>query len=125
MGVQVPGWPTRLHARHAPLHAVLQQTPFFVTGSMSAQWVDAHSVLALQTAPFILRPQVPFTHLRPLTQSRSLEQVAKHALVAELHENGAHNVEAPNLQVPVPLQVKVPVTASASQLPALQTVPDW
>ena len=75
-------------------------------------------------APFIFLPQLPFTHLRPLTQSASLVQAPKHCLVAPLHEKGAQTVAAPNLQAPEPSHTKVLVTASPSHAPALQTDPD-
>jgi hypothetical protein len=115
-GVQVPGWPTRLHERHAPLQAVLQHTP-------SAQCPDAHSVFCSQTAPFIFRPQDPFTHLRPTTQSMSELHFEKHMLVPRSHENGAQTVAAPSLHPRAPSQTKLSTTASPSHVPALQTVP--
>jgi hypothetical protein len=119
--MQVPGAETELQVRQAPPQSALQQTPLPLT--MSAQKVDAHSSPLAQTAPFIFLPQLPFTHLRPATQSASLAQVSKHALVARLQEKGAHTVDAPSLHVPAPSQVYMPMTASASQVPALQMVP--
>jgi hypothetical protein len=103
--------------RHAPPHAVLQQTP-------SVQCADAHSLPARQVAPFIFRPQLPPTHLRPLTQFASLVQVGKHLSVDLSQEKGAHRTDAACLHVPVPSQRKVLVTASVSHLPERQTVPE-
>lgn len=117
----MPGDASELQVRQAPPQSLLQQTPLPLT--MSAQKVDAHSSPLAHTAPFIFLPQLPFTHLRPATQSASLAQVSKQALVERLHENGAHTVDAPSLQAPAPSQVYMPVMASASQLPALQMVP--
>lgn len=117
MGEQVPSEPTRLQERQAPPHAVLQQTP-------SAQWPEAHSTSPPgQSAPFIFLPQLPCTHLRPLTQSASVLHVGKQRFVPALHENGAQTVEGPALQAPAPSQAKVSVTASPEHLPALQMVP--
>lgn len=117
MGEQVPSEPTRLHERQAPPHAVLQQTP-------SAQWPEAHSTSPPgQSAPFIFLPQLPCTHLRPLTQSASVLHVGKHWFVPALHENGAHTVDGPALQAPAPSQTKLFVTASPEQVPARQVVP--
>jgi hypothetical protein len=115
-GVQVPGWPTKLHERHAPEQAVLQQTP-------SAQCPDAHSRLCSQVAPFIFGPQRPLTHLRPTTQSMSEVHFAKHKLLLRSQENGAQTVAAPSLQPRAPSQTKLSTRASPSHVPALQTVP--
>jgi hypothetical protein len=87
-----------LHAWQAPSQAVLQHTP-------PAQWADAHSLSALQTAPFILGPHSPFTHFRPVTQSASLEHALKHSRLAASHENGAQTVVAPSLHSLAPSQV--------------------
>jgi hypothetical protein len=84
MGVQVPAVATRLHERQAPSHAMLQQTPLPLT--MSAQKVDAHSSPVPHSAPFGFLPHIPWTHLRPATQSASLEQAAKQAFVVRLQE---------------------------------------
>ena len=45
-GVQTPAAPGRLHASHAPLHAVLQQTP-------STQLAALHWLPAVQAAPSV------------------------------------------------------------------------
>jgi hypothetical protein len=121
VGMQVPGAARELQVRQAPPHALLQQMPLPLT--MSAQKVEAQSSPLAQTAPFIFLPQLPFTHLRPATQSASLEQTSKQALVERLQERGAQTVVVPSLHTPAPSQVYRPVTASASQAPALQTVP--
>jgi hypothetical protein len=78
-GWQVPSLPTKSHLLHSPSQEVLQQTP-------SAQCVDAHSLSASQTAPFILGPQLPFTHFRPTTQSASLLHLLKHWFLAASQE---------------------------------------
>jgi hypothetical protein len=52
--VQMPGDPVRLHAMQAPLHAVLQQTPW-------AQIPERHSFPAPQSAPPGARPHLPLT----------------------------------------------------------------
>lgn len=118
-GEQVPRKPTRLHDRHAPPQAVLQQTP-------SAQWPEAHSTSPFgQSAPFIFLPQLPAEHLRPLTHSASLMQVPKQlfGVVAVLHEKGAQMVAAASLQEPAPSQAKLFVTASPSHVPGMQIDP--
>ncbi|MES1206401.1 MAG: hypothetical protein ABUS79_10730 [Pseudomonadota bacterium] len=97
-GWQLPRWPTRLQARHSPSQDELQHTP-------SAQKVDAHSAPVSQTAPFILGPQLPSTHLRPLTQSASLRHFPKHSPLAPLQENGAQTVAAPRLHPRAPSHV--------------------
>lgn len=109
-----------MQERHAPPQELLQQTP-------STQWSDAHSLPFPegQEAPFILGPQLAFTHLRPATQFVSLAQVGKHWFVFGSHENGAHTVVAPTRQCPAPSQTLVPVTASPSQVPGTHTVPAW
>src|SRR5262245_36468173 len=121
IGMHVPGEARRLQDRQAPPQALLQQTPLPLT--MSAQKVDAHSSAFAHTAPFIFLPQLPPTHLRPATQSASLEHPSKQSLVPRLHEKGAHTLVSPSLHAPAPSQVYVPTTASESQDPALQTVP--
>lgn len=98
MGMQAPGDETRLHDRHAPPQALLQQTPLPLT--MSAQNVDAHSLPAEHTAPFIFKPHVPPTHFTPVTQSASLVQLSKHWFVARLQEWGAQTTVAPSLHEP-------------------------
>jgi hypothetical protein len=52
--VQMPGDPVRLHAMQAPLHAVLQHTPW-------AQIPERHSFPAPQSAPPGARPHLPLT----------------------------------------------------------------
>jgi hypothetical protein len=74
VGPQVPRCPLWLQLTHAPLQAVLQQTP-------SAQNWDAHWAEAEQTAPSGLSPQLPATHFTLFAQSPSEAQVAKHAPV--------------------------------------------
>jgi hypothetical protein len=56
------------------LQATLQHTP-------SAQKPDAQSALLVHAAPPGFGPQLPATHLTPLTQSVSLRQLGKQALV--------------------------------------------
>ena len=80
-----------MHALHAPWQATLQQTP-------SAQKPDAQSALFVQTAARGLRPQLPFTHLTPGTQSPSLLHAEKHLLVVPSQVNGAQTVSGPGLQ---------------------------
>jgi hypothetical protein len=116
IGEHVPMRSTWLHDRHSPPHAALQQTP-------SVQCADAHSVSAAHLAPFIFGPQLPLTHLRPATQSASLTQVGKHMFLVLSQENGEQISIALSRQFRAPSQVKLLVTASASQTPGLHTVP--
>src|SRR5204863_6046489 len=115
-GQQVPARPCWSQLTQAPVQATLQQTP-------SAQKLDAHSLAAAHTAPFGLRPQLPFTHSTPSAQSAPVRQVVAHLLVAASQVNGAQIVEGPARQRPSPSHTLRSLTASPLQLPGLHTVP--
>ncbi len=97
------------------MQAALQQNP-------SAQKPDAHWPGFVHGVLFIPSPQLPSTHLRPVTQSASLAQTPRQTFVAESHKNGAHTLVAPSRQRPAPSQVLTPTMAPVSQTPGLQTV---
>ncbi len=111
VGEHVPTFPTRLQVRQTRAQSTLQQTP-------SLQCWEVHSASAAQLAPFIFWPQLPFLQVRPLTQSVSTEHWLKQAPVDGSHENGAHTVEAPSLQLPWPSHWYLPTTPSWSHVPA-------
>ena len=67
--------------RQAVLQATLQQTP-------SAQWPEAHSASALHEAASIFTPQLPLRQVWPATQSASLEQPSKQAILVSSQEKG-------------------------------------
>lgn len=93
IGQQVPMRPLWLQLTQAPVQATLQQNP-------SAQKFEAHCEAVVQTAPIGLGPQLPATHLMPLTQSLSEVQVTTQALVWVLQPNGAQMVAGPEAQTP-------------------------
>jgi len=93
----------------------LQQTP-------SAQKPEAQSSGFWQAAPFMRGPQLPPTHWWPLTHWLLVVQASKQAPVPGLQENGTQMRVDPGLQWPMPSQTLAPMTASPSQVPALQTV---
>jgi hypothetical protein len=68
-----PSDPDRLQALQAPLHALLQHTPW-------AQNPDPHSVAALHSKPGGLRPQEAALQKFPATHWLSLLQAAKQTL---------------------------------------------
>jgi hypothetical protein len=105
-----------LHETHAPWQATAQQTP-------SEQKPDAHSPSFAQLEPFILGPQLPFTHCTPIAQSAFDVQDAKQSCLPGSHEYGAQTLASPAPQVPLPSQVLMFVTAAPSQVPGVQTVP--
>jgi hypothetical protein len=94
--VHLPGAEESEQLRQAPVQAVSQQTP-------STQWVERHSVLAPQGAPFGLGPQRPFTHAWPESQSLSARQTLLHAPSAQLY--GLQFCTPCGRQVPRPSQV--------------------
>jgi hypothetical protein len=69
IGQQVPRRSGSAHETQGPPHATLQHTP-------SAQNPDAQSAPFVQFAPFILSPQLPFTHCCPLAQSLDCVQAS-------------------------------------------------
>ena len=100
-----------------PSQALSQQTP-------STQKPESQSLGPLGHAPPIIsRPQLPFTHWRPLTQSVSLAQLERQLLAPGLHENGAQTNVAPALQFPAPSHTSVPTISEAVHVPAPQVVP--
>jgi hypothetical protein len=116
IGQQVPIRPLWSQLTQAPVQATLQQNP-------SAQKFDAHCEPAVQTAPIGFGPQLPLTHLAPLTQSPSAVQVTTQALVLVSQPNGAQMVAGPEVQVPWPSQTRTSLTAAPSQEPGAQVVP--
>jgi hypothetical protein len=62
----------------------------------------AHSLAAVHGCPIILRPQLPFTHACPLTQSASLAQRLMQAPSAQ--RNGSQFCTPGGRQLPTPLQ---------------------
>src|SRR6185369_11474693 len=64
-----PSLPETAHDRHAPPHAVAQQTP-------STQKPEAQSAAAAHVAPGGFGPQLPFVHTAPPTQSAFVAQSA-------------------------------------------------
>ena len=97
VGQHVPFRPTWLQLTQAPRQPTLQQTP-------SVQKPDAQSPSFEQTAPRGFSPQLPFTHVTPLTQSRSDRHVTTQAFVAGSQLYGAQIVAGPALQRPSPSQ---------------------
>jgi hypothetical protein len=63
-GVHLPGVDASAQLRHAPAHALSQQTP-------STQKPDRHSCPLPQTCPSRLGPHVPLTHAIPSSHSSS------------------------------------------------------
>lgn len=116
IGEQVPCRPTSLHERQGPVQLVLQQAP-------SAQCLDPHSSFDVQTGGSNPSPHEAFTHLRPLTQSKSLAQVGKQLFDAGSQENGVQTVDAPNLQCPSPSHTLIFTIASPAHTPGVHTVP--
>jgi hypothetical protein len=116
VGQQVPSRPTWLQELHAPWQATLQQTP-------SAQKPDAHSLFFEQTAVRGFGPQLPFTHLTPLTQSPSVLQEEKHVFDEGSQSKGAQTVAGPGLQRPPESQTYTPEMDAPSHAPALHTDP--
>src|SRR5439155_1507747 len=111
-----------LHASHAPLQEVLQQTP-------STQLPELHSKPLEQEAPFdLVETQLVPLHQLPLVQSVLLAQVAGQALVP-LHSYGeqlGEPVAPPARLVQVPLAEAPAATEHASHEPlqaALQQYP--
>jgi hypothetical protein len=96
IGVHLPGEDGNAQLRHAPVHALSQQTP-------STHWPDLHSLGLPQLWPFCLGPQVPFTQAMPASHSLSALQLTVHA-PAE-HAKGEQLVSAAARQVPSPSQV--------------------
>jgi hypothetical protein len=95
----------------------LQHTP-------SAQKPEAQSSFLPHFAPFIFKPQLPFTHCCPGAQSLDCVHVSKHAPLASSHENGAQIVDGAGLQCPAPSHASSSMTATPSHWPALHTVPE-
>jgi hypothetical protein len=116
MGQHVPERPGVAHETQPPWQETLQQTP-------SAQKPDAQSAAAVHCAPFIFLPQLPATHCCVLTHWLDCVHDSKHAPLTESHEYGAQIVVGPGRQRPAPSHANAPVTASPSQVPALQIVP--
>ena len=116
-GQQVPSRPIRLHERHGPWQATLQQTP-------SAQKPQTHWSLRLRSlAPFIGCRSCPFSHCWPLTHWLLVVHESKQAPVAGLHENGTQMRVEPGLQRPVAVARRtMPTTASPSHVPGLHIV---
>jgi len=116
IGQQLPPRPCWLQLTHGPLQATLQQRP-------SVQNADLHSLSFVQTAPFGLGPQLPFTQAMPAAQSVLALQVVAHVLVAASHPNGTQIVAGPALQRPSPSQTSTSLTEAPLQVPGLHTVP--
>jgi hypothetical protein len=108
--------PARLQDKQAPVQALLQQTP-------STQKPESHSVDALQENPAFFRPQLPETHLRPVTQSASVVQLARQVVEPTVHEYGSQTIVVPDTQLPVPSQTRMPSSSESLQVPAPQVVP--
>jgi len=72
-GVQRPIDDGSAQLLHAPWQAFSQQTP-------STQKLLAHSLAAVHAWPFAFGPQLPFTHVCPVTQSASPVQRPMQAL---------------------------------------------
>lgn len=92
---QVPPVPVSAHDMQFPAHAVRQQTP-------CAQNPPLHSLPAVQAAPSGLRPQLDAVQTLPDVQSAPVVQLARQ--LVPLHTYGAHDCDAPGMQVPVPSQ---------------------
>ncbi len=90
---------------------------------LSAQKPEAQSPFALHVAPFILRPQLAFTHCWPLEHWFVCVQASKHAPVAGSHEKGTQMTEGPGRQRPRPSHERAPTTASPSHIPLPHWVP--
>jgi hypothetical protein len=105
-----------LHELHAPWQATLQQTP-------SAQNPDAQSEPCVQTAARGFGPQLPFTHLTPVTQSPSVLHDEKHMFDDGSQSNGAHTVEGPGLHRPLGSHAYTPEMVAPSHAPGLHTDP--
>lgn len=95
--VQMPFVAGRLQAKHAPLHAVLQQTPW-------AQKPDLQSAALLQSDPGSFCPQDPFTQNFPATHWASFVHVVKHLLPLQMY--GLQVRDAGGTHCPAALQVE-------------------
>jgi hypothetical protein len=116
VGQQVPIRPLWAQLTHGPVQATLQQKP-------SAQKPEAHWLAAVQTAPAGRLPQLPFTHFTLAAQSVSDEQLVTQAPDLASQLKGAQMVVGPGVQLPAPLQTRMPLTDAPSHVPAWQTVP--
>src|SRR4029079_3219209 len=114
-GQQRPSRPARLHERHGPLQATLQQI-------LSAQKPEAHWSPVSQLAPLISLPQLPWTQAWPLMHWLLDVHDVKHAPALELHVNGTQMRVDPGLQCPTPSHTDEPTTASPSHVPGLHIV---
>jgi hypothetical protein len=94
--VHVPAEAVRLQARHAPVHALSQHTPW-------AQNPDAHSLAAAQSAPRGLRPHEPLVQNSPGAQSALPPQPVWQ--VSPLQAKGLQVREREATHWPVALQV--------------------
>jgi hypothetical protein len=106
---QVPSvplaWRVARQERHAPSHAVSQQTP-------STQWPELHAPPLPHALPFAPRTtQTPLTQPAVGTQSVSTEHAALQAEFALLQAYGAHADVARSAHPPVPSQRLVIVEA--------------
>jgi hypothetical protein len=119
-GEQVPSFPATLQLMQSPpglasLQAVLQQTP-------SVQLPLLHCAPRVQTAPFGLRPQEPFTQVLGGTQSLSRLQLERHAVL--LHAKVPQDTSVGVAQLPRPSQAEAGVCAEAvAQVADLQASP--
>jgi hypothetical protein len=108
----------RLQATHAPVQAVLQQTP-------SAQKPDWHSEPLAQACPPIFGPQLPALQTCPVDRSHWLSevQVSKQALFVASQPNGEQIIVGPSEQTPAPSQTPIPTSAAPWQVPGEQIDP--
>jgi hypothetical protein len=98
-----------------PAHSTLQHTP-------SVQKPEEQSALALQTAPFMLVPQLFMEHSRFSAHCVLLEHDDVQSLVAGSQLYGKQVVPEARSQAPAPSHTNCPVIPVPSQVPALQGV---
>jgi hypothetical protein len=100
---------------HLPVQALSQQTP-------STQKLEAHWLLAVQSWPSPLGPQLPFTQALGGMHLSLPVQLLRQAPASQVE--GAQESATPCTQVPSPSQRPAGVNLSLpSQLASLQTVP--
>jgi hypothetical protein len=111
-----PSLPATAHDRHAPPHAVAQQTP-------STQKPEAQSAARAHAAPGGFGPQLPLVHTAPPTQSALLVQSARQLRPPPSHMYGPHESADAVPHAPAPSQRAAWLTVDPLQDDAWQIAP--
>ena len=82
-----------------------------------------HSAAVVHVTPFGFLPQMVPLQTKPVAQSLLVAQLVLHAVVP-LHTYGLHEVRAPAVHIPVPLQRPDAISAPLAHDVAPHTVPD-